>query len=228
MQNLETNHFFDLSQFAHAALFDGCQYVWQALDNIQQYLQGYPLGTIEALEQRGAYLVNASQISIGEGTTIEPGAYIKGPCIIGKNCHIRHGAYIRGDCIIGDSCVIGHTTEIKHSIILNHSNAAHFAYLGDTILGSHVNLGAGVKCANLRLDGKQIMIRIEDKKIATNRRKFGAIIGDHSEIGCNSVLNPGTVLGKNVHAYPSINFGGYIEENSVVQPSVKVQITKKS
>lgn len=228
MQNLGTNHFFDLSQFAHAALFDGCEYVWQALDKIKEYLRTYPLGKIEAEEQRGAYLVNPSQISIGEGTIIEPGAYIKGPCIIGKNCHIRHGAYIRGDCIIGDSCVIGHTTEIKHSIILNHSNAAHFAYLGDTILGSHVNLGAGVKCANLRLDGKQIMIRIEDQKIATNRRKFGAIVGDHSEIGCNSVLNPGTLLGKNVQAYPSLNFGGYIEENCVVQPSVKVQITKKS
>lgn len=228
MQHFATNHFFDLSQFAHAALFDGCQYVWQALDRIKGYLEAYPLGNSQTKEQQGAYLVNASQISIGEGTVIEPGAYIKGPCIIGKNCQIRHGAYIRGDCIIGDCCVIGHTTEIKNSIILNHSNAAHFAYLGDTILGSHVNLGAGVKCANLRLDGAQIVIRDCGQKIATNRRKFGAIIGDHSEVGCNSVLNPGTLLCKNVQAYPSINFGGYIEENSVVRPSVKVQITKKS
>jgi UDP-N-acetylglucosamine diphosphorylase / glucose-1-phosphate thymidylyltransferase / UDP-N-acetylgalactosamine diphosphorylase / glucosamine-1-phosphate N-acetyltransferase / galactosamine-1-phosphate N-acetyltransferase len=227
MQNLAPNHFFDLSQFAHAALFDGCEYVWQALDKIQGYLQAYSLGKIEAQEQKYAYLVNPNLISIGEGTIIEPGAYIKGPCIIGKNCHIRHGAYIRGDCIIGDSCVIGHTTEMKHSIILNHSNAAHFAYLGDTILGSHVNLGAGVKCANLRLDGKPIVVHIDGKKIATGRRKFGAIIGDQAEVGCNSVLNPGTLLGKASHAYPSVNFGGYIEANSLVQPEVTVKITKK-
>lgn len=227
MQNLAANHFFDLSQFAHAALFDGCEYVWQALDRIQEYLRAYPLGKIEAQEQKYAYLVNTNLISIGEGTVIEPGAYIKGPCIIGKNCHIRHGAYIRGDCIIGDSCVIGHTTEMKHSIILNHSNAAHFAYLGDTILGSHVNLGAGVKCANLRLDGKPIVIHVDGKKVATNRRKFGAIIGDHAEVGCNSVLNPGTLLGKAVHAYPSTNFGGYVKANSLVQPSAAVKITKK-
>jgi len=228
MQNLAPNQFFDLSGFAHAAIFDGCEYVWQALDRIQEYLRVFPLGKIESQEQKYSYLVNPSQITIGQGTIIEPGAYIKGPCIIGKNCHIRHGAYIRGDCIIGDSCVVGHTTEIKHSIILNKSNAAHFAYLGDTILGSFVNLGAGVKCANLRLDGQEIVIHVNGQKIATQRRKFGAIIGDHGEIGCNSVLNPGTILAKNVHAYPSVNFGGYVEENSMVKPATKVQIQKKS
>lgn len=224
MQNFAPNQFFDLSGFAHAAIFEGCEHAWQALDRIKEYLRVYPLGKIEADEQKYAYLVNPSQISIGKGTVIEPGAYIKGPCIIGANCHIRHGAYIRGDCIIGDNCVIGHTTELKGCIILNNSNAAHFAYLGDTIMGSSVNLGAGVKCANLRLDGKEIAVN----GINTSRRKFGAIIGDHVEIGCNSVLNPGTVLGKNVYAYPSVNFGGYVEENSFVKPATKVQIYAKN
>ncbi len=228
MQNLDPNHFFDLSQFEHASLFDGCQYVWEALDKIKEYLQIYPLGKIQAKGQELAYLVDAAHISIGEGTVIEPGAYIKGPCIIGKNCHIRHGAYIRGDCIIGDSCVIGHTTEIKHSIMMNKSNAAHFTYLGDCIVGSFVNLGAGVKCANLRLDSKPVVIDIKGQKVATQRRKFGAIIGDHTEVGCNSVLNPGTLLAKRVQAYPSINFGGYVEADSLIKPTSKVQIIKKS
>ncbi|MBS0634330.1 MAG: UDP-N-acetylglucosamine diphosphorylase [Verrucomicrobia bacterium] len=223
MQHFAPNQLFDLSGFSHAALFEGCQYAWQALDRIKEYLRVYPLGKIESDEQKYAYLVNPSQISIGKSSVIEPGAYIKGPCIIGANCHIRHGAYIRGDCIIGDGCVIGHTTELKGTIILNKSNAAHFAYLGDTIVGNSVNLGAGVKCANLRLDGKEIAV----DGIQTNRRKFGAIIGDHVEIGCNSVLNPGTVLGKNVYAYPGINFGGYVEENSLIKPATKVQIQKK-
>lgn len=226
MQNFAPNLFFDLSSFVHAALFDGCEHVWQALDRIQEYLRTYPLGTTQVYN--GAYLVNPAEISIGEGTIIEPGAYIKGPCIIGKNCQIRHGAYIRGDCVIGDSCVIGHTTELKHSIILNHSNAAHFAYLGDTILGSHVNLGAGVKCANLRLDGKNISVSVHGTKVPTNRRKFGSIIGDNAEVGCNTVLNPGTVLGKHAIAYPGLNFGGYVSDNSIIKPSSTVQILKKS
>lgn len=222
MTSFAPNQFFDLSTFSHAPLFDGCEYVWQALDRIQEYLKKYTLGTTQIYKD--AYLVNPSEISIGAGTIIEPGAYIQGPCIIGKNCHIRHGAYIRGNCIIGDSCVIGHTTELKNSIILNNSNAAHFAYLGDTILGSHVNLGAGVKCANLRLDGKSISI----EKVPTNRRKIGAIIGDNAEVGCNTVLNPGTLLGKHVIVYPSLNFGGYVRDNSVIKPSTTVQIIKKS
>ncbi len=220
MQRFTPELFFDLSQFAHKVIFDGCENVWEALDRIEEYLRVYPLGTTE---QKDVYLVNPELISIGEGTVIEPGAYIKGPCIIGKNCQIRHGAYIRGNCIIGDSCVVGHTTEMKNSIMLNKSNAAHFAYLGDTILGSFVNVGAGVKFANLRLDNAPIVIR----EIQTKRRKLGAIVGDYSEIGCNSVLNPGTILGKHVHTYPGVTFGGYIEENSLVKPATKVQIIKK-
>lgn len=228
MPKFSPETFFDLSQFAHAVLFDGCQHAWEALERIKEYLRVYPLGKIEVAIPKDAYLVNPELISIGEGTVVEPGAYIKGPCIIGKNCQIRHGAYIRGECIIGDSCVVGHTTEMKNSIMLNKSNAAHFAYLGDTILGSFVNVGAGVKFANLRLDGAQITIKANGSQIQTNRRKLGAIVGDHSEIGCNSVLNPGTVLGKNVHTYPATNFGGYIEENSLVKSATKIQITKRS
>jgi len=228
MQTFSPNHYFDLATFAHAKLFDGCEYVWQALQAIDRYLKNYPWPNKHPVAFDGAYLIHPELIVIGEGTVIEPGAYIKGPCIIGKNCQIRHGAYIRGEVIVGDKCVIGHTTEIKHSIMLNNANAAHFAYLGDTIVGSHVNLGAGVKCANLRLDNQPIVIKTQEEKIATGMRKFGAIIGDYVEVGCNSVLNPGTILGKKVLAYPCLNFGGVIPEDHLVKPTSSITTQKKS
>lgn len=227
MNKFQVSDFFDLSQFSHAALFDGCQNVWEALDKIKKYLLSQNLGKIDSAHQEYAYLVNPESISIGEGTIIEPGAYIKGPCIIGKNCHIRHGSYIRGDVIVGDHCVIGHASELKHTIMINHANAAHFAYVGDSILGSFVNLGAGVKCANFRLDGKEIWLHTNSGKIATNRRKFGAIIGDYCQIGCNTVINPGTLVGKHVDCFPTLNFGGVIEENSSIRPCVQPHIQIK-
>lgn len=224
MSAFSVDDFFDLSQFAHADLFNGCTHVWQALGKIKDYLASQSLGKIEANNQEFAFLVNPELISIGEGSVIEPGAYIKGPCIIGKNCHIRHGAYIRGDVIVGDNCVIGHTTEIKNSIMINHANAAHFAYVGDSILGSFVNLGAGVKCANLRLDGQEVIV----ERISTGMRKFGAIIGDHSQIGCNTVLNPGSVLGKRVHCFPCLNFGGVVEADRIIKTDVKPSVKNKT
>jgi len=205
-------HFFDLSSFSHRALFDGCEYVWQALNNIDTYLSSQKLGVHEGVQHPDAWLVNPELISIGPGSVIEPGAYVQGPCIIGSGCQIRHGAYIRGNCIIGDGAVIGHTTEIKNSIVFDRAHAAHFAYVGDSILGSGVNLGAGVKCANLCLHAGQVFVRYNGEKIATGRRKFGAIIGDFSQIGCNTVLNPGTLLSKEVHVFPGVCVSGYVEE----------------
>lgn len=217
MDAFSPTQFFDLSRFSHKAIFENCGAVWQALDRIKDYLASYPLGKNEAEEQQFAYLVNPETISIGEGTIIEPGAYIRGPCIIGKNCHIRHGAYIRGEVIVGDHCVVGHTTELKGVIMLDHAHAAHFAYVGDSIIGNQVNLGAGVKCANLRLDGKPIVLHYKNERIATNRRKFGAIIGDHSQVGCNTVLNPGTIMAKRVLLFPCLSCHGIIEEGSVIR-----------
>ncbi len=141
----------------------------------------------------GAVLIG-KDISIGHGVLIEPGAYIKGPAIIGDYSEIRKGAYIRGNCIIGKRCVVGHTTEIKHSIFLNDAKAGHFAYLGDTILGNAVNLGAGTKCANFRFLPGHVEVRTTKGMLTTGLRKFGAILGDRCQTGCNSVTNPGTVL----------------------------------
>lgn len=190
------HHFFDLDTFEHKALFEGVEHVWQALGRIKDYLQNEKSFRILGTVSPQAYLINPELISIGEGTVVEPGAYIQGPCIIGKNCQIRHGAYIRGDLITGDMVVIGHTTEVKNAIFLHHAHAAHFSYVGDSILGNNVNLGAGVKCANFRLDQRNINVRFNGQKHITGMRKIGAIIGDGSQIGCNSVTNPGSLLTK--------------------------------
>ena len=215
-------HFFDLSSFDHRALFEGCEYVWQGLEKLEEYLRNQLVGNVAVEAQEGVYFVHPELISIGEGTVIEPGAYIRGPCVIGRHCQIRHGAYIRGNVIVGDYCVVGHTTELKHSILLNHAKAAHFAFVGDSMLGNNVNLGAGVKCANLRLDGSPIVIRHHGETMATGLRKFGAIVGDGCQIGCNVVMNPGTLLGKNAACYPSINIGGVIAGGVVLKPGKKI------
>lgn len=217
MSDFGPNNYFDLSAFEHRRLFDGCASVWQALNNIESYLISYKLGSISSAIQQYAYFVNPESITIGEGTTVEPGAYIRGPCIIGKNCHIRHGAYIRGHVIVGDNCVVGHTTEIKHSILLDHAHAAHFAYLGDSIIGSYVNLGAGVKCANLKLNGEEVLVHHKGDCQKTGLRKFGAIVGDFSQIGCNTVLNPGTLLGKQVHCHPCMSVFGVVNAKSILK-----------
>ncbi|MBA3957324.1 MAG: UDP-N-acetylglucosamine diphosphorylase [Parachlamydiaceae bacterium] len=222
MNLLHPSRFFDLSSYKHSDLFLNTTFVWEALSAIPHYLAKYPLGKIEVDVPAGVHLVNPTQISIGKGTVLEPGAYIQGPCIIGENCTVRHGAYIRGNFIAGDECVIGHDTEVKNSIFLNHACAAHFAYLGDSILGSYTNLGAGTKCANLKFDKTAVSILIGEERVNTGLKKIGAIIGDHCQTGCNSVLNPGTLFGKYVFCYPCVNVGGYIADKQIVKSSQKI------
>ncbi|MBJ7449828.1 MAG: UDP-N-acetylglucosamine diphosphorylase [Parachlamydiales bacterium] len=227
MNNFATAYFFDIQDFEHKNLFENCQYVWESLNQLTDYLK-QPLGKIEGTISPDAYLINPDLISIGSGTVVEAGAYIKGPCIIGKNCEIRHGAYIRGGVVTGDHCVIGHDTEIKNTILLNHVAAAHFAYLGDSILGNNVNLGAGVKCANLKLNHQNIILRTDSGRWPTGKRKLGLIAGDRCQIGCNAVSNPGTLMGPDTFCYPGLNFGGFYPAHSVLSPSCKVVVRTKS
>lgn len=226
MKGLKTAQLFDLSTYKHAKIFDSSDFPWEILSKIAEYLKAYKNFEIEVEVPATAFLINPETIAIGKGSLVEPGAYIKGPCIIGENCVVRHGAYIRGNFIAGDNCVIGHDTEIKNSLMLNGTHAAHFAYVGDSILGNGVNLGAGTKCANLKLNDGPIRLLFDGEFIATGLRKMGAIIGDGCQLGCNSVTNPGTVMGKNVFCYPCTNFGGYVEENSTVKPDTKNIIKK--
>lgn len=225
---LKAQNLFDLENFKHALLFENVEYVWEVLSLISKFLLSLPLGKIETEVPPGVTLVNPETISIGKGTILEAGAYIKGPCWIGENCSIRQGAYIRGDLITGDSCVIGHVTEIKNALLLNHAHAAHFAYVGDSILGNHVNLGAGVKCANLKLDRAPITLSYREEKKNTGLKKFGAIMGDGCQIGCNTVLNPGTILGKNVDCYPNVTLGGVVESNQSIKNKDRLCFIAKS
>lgn len=187
---------FDLSLFEHKALFDGCQFPWEALGKLEAYFAKAKLGKIAGIVDPASFLVNPELIVIGEGTVVEPGAYIKGPCIIGKGCTVRHAAYIRGNVIAGDDCVIGHGTEMKGSILLNNAHAAHFAYVGDSVLGNGVNLGAGTVLANLRFDRKEVVVKWEGERMRTGRKKLGAVLGDGAQTGCNAVLNPGGVIAR--------------------------------
>lgn len=210
MNLLTANQFFSLETFLHRKLLDESLFVWDALKNLKEYLLSQKLGSIKCDIPQGAYLVHPELISIEEGTLIEPGAYIQGPCLIGANSIIRHGAYIRGNVITGEKCIIGHDTEVKHSILLNRASAAHFNYVGDSIIGNAVNLGAGVKCANFRLDHGVIAVAFQNQSVDTGLKKFGAILGDGVQLGCNCVTNPGTLLGKGVICYPCLNIGGYV------------------
>ncbi len=207
--------FFSLEKYAHRALWKEGEPVWFPLLQLTEYLKGWQ-GSIEIDLPSGVFLENADQISIGAGTVIEPGVLIRGPCIIGKGCVIRHGAYLRENVICGDGCHIGHGAELKQSILLDGAHATHFVYVGDSILGNGVNLGAGVKCANLRLDRRDVWVVWEGKRVKTGLKKLGAIVGDRVQIGCNSVLNPGTLVGRESFAFPLLSLSGSIPARSQV------------
>lgn len=163
----------------------------------------------------GAILMD-DEIYIGKGTIIESGVFIKGPAIIGDNTELRQGAYLRGDTLVGNGCVVGHTTELKSCALLGESKAGHFAYIGDSILGK-VNLGAGTKLANLKIVESNVVINIEGRKYKTGLRKFGAILADGTETGCNSVTTPGTILGKDVLLYPNATARGYYPPKTIIK-----------
>ena len=190
------SHFFDLKDFFHADLFAPEKPVWETLRNLKPYLDKYELGQIDCEVPNGVVLVNPGKISIGRGTILEAGSFIEGPCIIGNHCHIRHGAYLRPYLVTGNHCTLGHAVEVKHSILLDYACASHFNYVGDSLIGNRVNLGAGVICANLRLDRKEVIIQLGKRKVKSGLKKLGAIIGDGSQLGCNSVINPGILLKK--------------------------------
>lgn len=212
-------NFFSLKE-PFDAFFSEEKPLWDCLVHLKTILSKMELGKIEIKIPPTVFLENKETISIGKGTLIEPGAFIKGPCVIGKNCVIRHGAYIRGGVLTGDDCVIGHATEVKHSILFHGVKAAHFAYIGDSVLGSNVNLGAGVKCANYRLDKENIIIKNKDQKIRTDLKKLGCILGDNVQVGCNTVLSPGTLIGKNSQCYPSIHICGVFEKESKIKKGI--------
>jgi NDP-sugar pyrophosphorylase family protein len=210
--------FFDLSGFEHAALFDGIDHVWQALgERLKDYIALHARSELRGTVMDGAWIDPEKPVFIGEGTVVEPGAMIKGPAIIGRDCEVRQGAYIRGNVLVGNRCVVGHTTEMKGAVMLHEACAGHFAYIGDTLVGNRVNFGAGTKCANLKVLAGTVCVKTPEGKVDTGLRKFGAILGDDVELGCNSVTSPGTIVGKRCVIYPCASVGGVIPADTIVK-----------
>lgn len=220
MNKFQPENFFDLSVFPYKDVFLLDQPVWQTLKVInnfcQEFFKNFKGKLIKGEVQKGAVLLG-EDIFIDGGTVVESGSMIKGPTIIDKNCQIRHGAYIRGRVLIGNGSVIGNSTEIKNSILLRGVKAAHLNYIGDSVVGNKVNLGGGVKLANFRLDGRKVKINFQGRKIATGLTKLGSILGDGVSVGCNTVCNPGTILGRNSKVYPLISVKGFHKSGSIIK-----------
>lgn len=163
-------------------------------------------------------IIMGGRLHLGRGVLVEGGVTIKGATVIGDQSEVRQGAYLRGYCLTGSGCVIGHCTEVKHSIYLNRAKAGHFAYLGDSILGNDSNLGAGTKFANLRFLAGTVSVRTPDGPVDTGRRKLGAILGDQVQTGCNSVTNPGTIMGRGALLMPNTTApSGYHSPKSIIR-----------
>jgi UDP-N-acetylglucosamine diphosphorylase / glucose-1-phosphate thymidylyltransferase / UDP-N-acetylgalactosamine diphosphorylase / glucosamine-1-phosphate N-acetyltransferase / galactosamine-1-phosphate N-acetyltransferase len=220
--------FFDLSDQFVAALFQGCIYVWEAVGRVDWHVRRLTRErqTITGEVMPGAF-VSDRAITIGNGARIEPGAYVLGPAYIGAGCVVRHGAFVRENVIMFPGSVLGHASEAKNSIFLPRAHAPHFNYVGDSILGHRVNLGAGTKLSNLtvvsekdRETGKRptIQIQIEDLIYDTGLAKLGAILGDDAQTGCNSVLNPGVLLGQRSLVYANLSLRkGYYGADKIVK-----------
>ena len=201
-------------------LFDNSTYPWDMLPKIKE--------VIKHLLETGipGYTLLKEGVLVGENVSIAPTATIIPPAIIGSNTEIRPGAYLRGNVITGDNCVLGNSSEFKNCILLYHVQAPHYNYVGDSILGNYAHMGAGSICSNLKSDGKNIVIH-GDTDLESGLRKIGGILGDHADIGCQCVLNPGTVIGQNTQVYPLSMVRGVIPEDSIYKAKDNIVIKEK-
>lgn len=210
---------FDYERFEHKELFANVCYVWEALLLLKDYIAKYittPRRQNNVEIMQGAIV--GHDVVLGADVVIEPHVYIKGPAIIGDRTVLRHCAYVRENVIIGEDCIIGNSTEIKHSIVMNGTRAGHWNYIGDSIIGFNVNLGAGVKFANNKISDSDVIARsLDGKTYTTGLRKLGAITGDDTQVGCNSVLNPGTLLGRGCVVYPVLSVQGTHFHHEVIK-----------
>lgn len=217
MEQLRIQNLFDLNQTIAKTLFEEYTYPWEVLPNIGSFI--LELG--ESLDQ-DEYERKDGNVWIAKSAKITPSALINGPAIIGKNAEIRHCAFIRGNAIVGDGAVVGNSTELKNVILFNEVQVPHYNYVGDSILGHKAHMGAGSITSNVKSDKTLVTISMKDTKIGTQLKKFGAMLGDNVEIGCNSVLNPGTIIGKNSNIYPLSMVRGFIPKNSIFKKEGEV------
>jgi len=217
--------YLSLEHTAHPKLFENQKYIWDALKQIASYLQ-FRLKPGVLGELMGKPFISG-HVFIGHGTVVEPGAVLKGPAWIGENCQIRSGCYVRENVIVGNEVVMGNSCEFKNSILFDGAQVPHFNYVGDSILGYRAHLGAGVILSNVKLDRAEIAVSGEQGDIATGLTKFGAIVGDHTEIGCNAVINPGSILGRECLIYPGVNFRGVLPHRSIVKLRQELQVLER-
>ena len=198
---------YDLTHTAAAEYLGGFTYPWEALAGISEFVKAY--GESLPAEE---YDHPSEDVWIAKDATVFATAYIKGPCVIGHKTEVRQCAFIRGSALIGDNCVIGNSTEIKNVIIFDNVQVPHYNYVGDSILGFHAHMGAGAVTSNVKADNKNVVIKNGTELLETGRRKVGAMLGDYADVGCNSVLNPGTVLGRHTRIYPTSCVRGAVPE----------------
>lgn len=218
---MKTSELFDLNHTLAKPLLSSYEYPWQALGGIKNFI--LELGSSlspELYEKRG------EDVWIAKSAVVFGSAYIKGPCIIGEDSEIRQCAFIRGSVLIGKNCVVGNSTEVKNSIIFDNVQIPHFNYVGDSVLGYKSHLGAGAVTSNVKSDKTPVTISTSEGKVETGLKKFGAMVGDLTEVGCHSVLCPGTVLGKNCTVYPTSMVRGFIRENSIFKSQENI-VTKR-
>ena len=218
---MKTTELYDLSKTIAAPLLEKSEYPYQVLPEIKSFVVS--LGKTLPKDKFDEVSEN---VWIAKSAKVFPSAYIAAPCIIDENAEIRHCAFLRGSVIIGKDCVVGNSTEVKNSIIFDNVQIPHYNYVGDSVLGFKSHLGAGAITSNVKSDKTLVTISCGDKKIETGLKKFGAMVGDFTEVGCNSVLCPGSVLGKNCTIYPLSRVRGYVKENSIFK-SQKDIVTKK-
>ena len=204
------SNLYNLEETIAGKLFEGVTYPWEVLPKISAFIVelGNQLNS-EEYEKRG------ENVWVAKSAKVAPTAYINGPAIIGKESEIRHCAFIRGNAIVGEGAVVGNSTELKNVVLFNKVQVPHYNYVGDSILGYRAHMGAGSITSNVKSDKTLVVVKDGEDQIPTGLKKFGAMLGDCVEVGCNSVLNPGTVVGRNAQIYPTSCVRGVIRANSI-------------
>ena len=210
MKEIEVKHLFNLDETIAKEIFEGVTYPWEVLPKIKDFI--LQLGSTLSLDE---YDKIGEDVWVAKSANVFPSAYIKGPAIIGKNAEVRHCAFIRGNAIVGEGAVVGNSTELKNVILFNKVQVPHYNYVGDSILGYKAHMGAGSITSNVKSDKKLVVVKTPEGNIETGIKKFGAMLGDEVEVGCGSILNPGTVVGANSNIYPLSSVRGVVPENSI-------------
>lgn len=220
MEQVTIEKLYDLKETIAEEIFQGKTYPWEVLPLIGTFIE--KLGKTLSSEE---YDRIGENIWVAKSASIAPTVAINGPCIIGKNAEIRQCAFIRGNAIVGEGAVVGNSTELKNVILFNKVQVPHYNYVGDSVLGYKAHMGAGSITSNVKSDKKLVVVHGEDFELETGMKKFGAMLGDGVEVGCNSVLNPGTVVGRNSNIYPLSSVRGVIPADSIYKS--RQEIVKK-